>query len=62
MTWKEEMQDIRKKRKWFYKSPLPRKKQRVEARAERCGKCKVYTEEEKLLYLLRHFRGEVSTE
>lgn len=62
MAWKEEMRDIRKKKNWIYKSPLPKKKQRVEARASRCGKCKVYSEEEKLLYLLKHFGREVSTE
>ena len=60
--WKETMDEIKKHKSWWYKCPLPKKKQRVAARAERAGKCHVYSDEEKLLYKLKMFGREVSTE
>ena len=62
MPWKTEMEEIKKKLSWRYKCPLPKKQQRVMARAERPGKCKVYSEEEKMIYKMRLFGKEVSTE
>ena len=62
MYWKTEMDSIKKKLSWRYKAPLPKKKQRVEAKALKCGKCKVYSDEEILLYKLKMFGKEVSTE
>ena len=53
MPYQEEMREIKRKRKWFYRPPLPRKKQRVTARALRHGKVKHFTEEEIFLYKVR---------
>jgi len=55
--WIDEMREVQKKRKWMYKCPLPKKRQRTQARAERPGKCRVYSEEEKLVYLLQTWEG-----
>lgn len=60
--WREAMREVRKKKSWWYRPPLPLKKQRVTARAERPGKCHIYTEEEKLIYRLKMFGEGVSTE
>jgi hypothetical protein len=62
MPWKTEIEEIKKKKSWWYRAPLPLKKQRVEARAERLGKCHIYSEEEKLVYLMKLIGREVSTE
>jgi hypothetical protein len=41
-----------------YHSPLPKKRQRTSHHRGRCGKCKVYTEEEIFLYKLQNFKPE----
>ena len=51
--WQEEMKTMREKADWAYRSPLPKKKQRTVARAERCGKCKQFSAEEILVENLR---------
>ena len=48
-VWNDEMEEIRKKKKTIYQSPLPRKKQLITQRG-RAGKVKVYTEEEIFLF------------
>ena len=55
-NWLNEMKDIKEKANCAYHSPLPLKKQRVTARAERPGKCKVFTEEEIFLFKLRMYK------
>ena len=46
-TTKQEMiNEIKEKKKMLYKSPLPKKKQRVFERARRSGPVRVYSEEE----------------
>ena len=45
------------KKRLIYRCPLPRKKQRVVSKKQRNGKVRVYTEEQKLLYVLRKMRG-----
>jgi len=47
---------IFKERPKLYTCPLPKKKQRTTARAERSGKVKVFTEEEIFLFRVRNFK------
>ena len=54
-AFKDEMRSICKLSKLAYRPPLPRKKQRTNARAESNGPIRVYTEEEKLLYMIKNF-------
>ena len=51
--WEDEMKEVKAKKRWFYHSPLPRKRQRTNLKHQRPGKCKVYSEEEIYLYKLR---------
>jgi hypothetical protein len=44
-AWKLEMDSVREKVS-TYRPPLPKKRQRVRARAERSGSVKVFTKEE----------------
>jgi hypothetical protein len=52
-AWKEELETIREKVR-PYRYPLPMKRQRVVARAERSGPCKTYTREEIEQYEAHH--------
>jgi len=54
-NWLDEMKAIKEKN-CTYRAPLPLKKQRVTARAERPGKCKIFSEEEIFLFKLRMYR------
>ena len=51
-----EMASIKSQLKNVYRPPLCTKKQRVEMKPERNGKPYVYSEEEKMLYLMKNFR------
>jgi hypothetical protein len=55
--WKEEMKDIREKKKLIYKAPLPKKKQRVTCPCELPGPVKVYSKEEIRRYESRTISG-----
>ena len=57
-VYKDELESIKSLAQCRYTPPLPRKKQRVTARAERCGKCIIYTQEQRLLYALRRFKND----
>ena len=59
--WKTEMDEVKRRKKWWYRCPLPKKKQRVDAKPERNGKCHVYSEEEIMLYKMKMFGREVGT-
>ena len=52
-AWKEELETIREKVR-PYRYPLPMKRQRVAARAERSGPVKIYTEDEIRKYEAHH--------
>lgn len=54
-NWNLHMKDLKDKMRWKYRAPLPLKKQRVQAKPEPNGKVKIYSEEQKLLYALKHF-------
>ena len=54
-AFKEELSSICKLSRLCYRPPLPRKKQRVTAKTESNGPIKVYTEEEKFLYMIKNF-------
>ena len=55
---KQEMiNEIKERKKLLYKSPLPKKKQRVFERARRSGPVRVYSEEEIQQYQMQ-MRGE----
>jgi len=53
--WKDEMKCMSELKKTIYKSPLPRKKQRVMARAELPGKVKRFSEEQIFLFKIRRY-------
>lgn len=53
--WNLEMKSICAQSRLSYRPPLPKKKQRVQAKPEKNGSVKVYSEEEKLLYLIKKF-------
>jgi len=52
---KQIMKEAKAIKRLIYKPPLPRKTQRVFLKHQQPGKCKVYSEEEKLLYKLQHY-------
>ncbi len=52
---KKDVNAIFKSRPKLYIPPLPMKRQRVRARAERHGPVKIYTEEEIFLFKLRKY-------
>jgi len=58
-AWSIEMADVRKKRRWFYKTPFPKKRQIFSAYKEENGKVKVYSKEEILLYQLGQLRSKI---
>ena len=57
MTKQEMINEIKEKKKMLYKSPLPKKKQRVFERARRSGPVHTYSEEEIRQYQMQ-MRGE----
>lgn len=55
-VWEDEMKEFQKKRReWFYRSPLPKKKQRTSTPRGRSGKVHTFSEEEIFLFKIRRF-------
>jgi len=52
---KRDIREIFKERPKLYKCPLPKKRQRVIAKAEEPGEVKVFSEEEIFLYKIKEF-------
>ena len=53
--WDEEMKEVKAKKQWIYRSPLPRKRQRTTLKHQQPGKCRTLNEEEILLYKLKSY-------
>ena len=54
--WEDEMKSVNKLKKLIYKSPLPKKKQQITARAQLPGKVRMFTESEIFLSNVRRYR------